>query len=151
MSKITNSLNCAVIFPTFCVFQDLTTRKVIRVGEIRDRLYHSVHPPVVDAMNSLSTTISAEIWHKRLGHPSRNKSSIFKLNNVETPCSISFCDICTIAKQSRLPFHFDSNRCDIPFELIHCDIWGPYATASHSGAHYFLTIVDDCYVVLGLI
>lgn len=25
----------------------------------------------------------------------------------------------------------------------HCDIWGSYKTASHSGAHYFLTIVDD--------
>lgn len=29
------------------------------------------------------------------------------------------------------------------FELIHVDIWGPYQTPSHSGARYFLTIVDD--------
>lgn len=30
-----------------------------------------------------------------------------------------------------------------PFELIHCDIWGPYKIASSSSAKYFLTIVDD--------
>ena len=29
------------------------------------------------------------------------------------------------------------------FELIHVDLWGPYRTPSHSGARYFLTIVDD--------
>ena len=29
------------------------------------------------------------------------------------------------------------------FDLIHCDIWGPFRTATHTGAHYFLTIVDD--------
>ena len=30
-----------------------------------------------------------------------------------------------------------------PFEKIHCDIWGPYRVPTHSGAQYFLTIVDD--------
>lgn len=29
------------------------------------------------------------------------------------------------------------------FESIHCDLWGSYQTESHSGAKYFLTIVDD--------
>ncbi|MDV3146753.1 MAG: DDE-type integrase/transposase/recombinase, partial [Sweet potato little leaf phytoplasma] len=29
------------------------------------------------------------------------------------------------------------------FELIHCDIWGPYRSSTHSGHKYFLTIVDD--------
>ena len=30
-----------------------------------------------------------------------------------------------------------------PFDLIHCDIWGRYKYSSLSGAHYFLTIIDD--------
>jgi len=30
-----------------------------------------------------------------------------------------------------------------PFSLLHCDIWGPHRISSHSGARYFLTIVDD--------
>lgn len=29
------------------------------------------------------------------------------------------------------------------FTLIHCDVWRRYHTTSKSGAHYFLTIVDD--------
>lgn len=29
------------------------------------------------------------------------------------------------------------------FELIHCDVWGPYSIKSSCGASYFLTIVDD--------
>jgi len=29
------------------------------------------------------------------------------------------------------------------FDLVHCDIWGPYKAPSSCGAHYFLSIVDD--------
>ena len=31
----------------------------------------------------------------------------------------------------------------MPFQLIFCDIWGPHRTSTYTGAHYFLTIVDD--------
>lgn len=31
----------------------------------------------------------------------------------------------------------------MPFELIHCDLWGPYRTTSICGSKYFLTILDD--------
>lgn len=30
------------------------------------------------------------------------------------------------------------------FDLIHIDIWGPYATPTHKGCRYFLTVVGDC-------
>lgn len=53
------------------------------------------------------------------------------------------CDVCALAKQCRLPFSVSSISSFRPFELIHCDIWGPYKIASLSGAKYFLTIVDD--------
>lgn len=29
------------------------------------------------------------------------------------------------------------------FQLIHCDLWGPYRTTAFCGARYFLTIVDE--------
>lgn len=35
------------------------------------------------------------------------------------------------------------NKADIPFGLIHCDVWGPYRTPALCGAVYFLTVVDD--------
>ena len=51
--------------------------------------------------------------------------------------------MCPLAKQTRLPFPRSSVITNNPFDLIHCDIWGPYSTPSLNQAHYFLTIVDD--------
>ena len=31
-----------------------------------------------------------------------------------------------------------------PFDIVHCDIWGPYHVVSYTGHNYFLTLVDDC-------
>lgn len=42
-----------------------------------------------------------------------------------------------------MPFGRSSISSTEPFSLIHCDIWGPHKVTSHSGARYFLTIVDD--------
>jgi len=53
------------------------------------------------------------------------------------------CDVCALSKQCRLPFSASSISSIRPFELIHCDIWGPYKFSSPFGAKYFLTIVDD--------
>lgn len=36
-----------------------------------------------------------------------------------------------------------NNRSLQPFILLHYDIWGKYSTLSTTGAHYFLTIIDD--------
>lgn len=30
-----------------------------------------------------------------------------------------------------------------PFELLHCDIWGPYKVPTHNGKKFFVTIIDD--------
>ena len=31
----------------------------------------------------------------------------------------------------------------VPFDLVHCDVWGPYPVTAHYGYRYFLTLVDD--------
>ena len=54
------------------------------------------------------------------------------------------CDACLRGKHTRLPFDSVLNKSDIPFSRIFVDIWGGYHTPSTCGAHYFLTIVDDC-------
>lgn len=59
--------------------------------------------------------------------------------NSNTPCHI-----CPLAKQRRLSFHFHNNVASAPFDLIHCDIWGPFKTPTYEGHQFFLTIVDDC-------
>ena len=57
--------------------------------------------------------------------------------------SHDFCYVCPLAKQTRLSFPISTISSTKPFELIHCDIWGPHKKISYSGARYFLTIVDD--------
>ncbi|CAL9025353.1 unnamed protein product [Prunus brigantina] len=86
----------------------------------------------------------SSLWHQRLGHPSLARLKL--LSNVLPSGTVSFennCDICPMAKQTRLPFPLSSISSNVPFALLHCDIWGPHKIKSHSGARYFLTIVDD--------
>jgi hypothetical protein len=78
-----------------------------------------------------------------MGHPLVQTTIL--LSGVKSNSSISegVCEICLRAKQTRENFPISSNKALESFALIHCDIWGPYRVASHCGAHYFLTIVDD--------
>ena len=87
----------------------------------------------------------AHLWHLRLGHisPSRLKivSPLLPLPNVHF--LNNDCNVCPMAKQTRVPFSNSSISTHFPFDLIHCDIWGPHKTPTHSGDRFFLTIVDD--------
>ena len=55
----------------------------------------------------------------------------------------SCCDICHFSKQKRLPFTASTHVSTNPFDLLHCDLWGPFATSTVDGFRFFLTIVDD--------
>uniref|UniRef100_A0A2N9GYQ8 Reverse transcriptase Ty1/copia-type domain-containing protein n=1 Tax=Fagus sylvatica TaxID=28930 RepID=A0A2N9GYQ8_FAGSY len=63
------------------------------------------------------------------------------LRSSQSASSISFHSVNnTVASVSNLTGHKTSHT----FDLIHCDIWGPYFLPTHDGFKYFLTIVDDC-------
>nr|KYP46926.1 hypothetical protein KK1_031497 [Cajanus cajan] len=57
--------------------------------------------------------------------------------------SSSTCHICPVAKFKRLPFQCHNHFCTKPFDLIHCDVWGPYRHPTYNSMKYFLTLVDD--------
>ena len=83
----------------------------------------------------------------QLGHPLSEVLS-FLLSNlgivgVSSKNKGDPCEICLRAKQTRNPFPISQSNAKEVFNLIHCDIWGPYRTASTCDAHYFLSIVDD--------
>ncbi|GKV43433.1 hypothetical protein SLEP1_g50721 [Rubroshorea leprosula] len=145
VSKITKQLNCAVIFfPDFCVFQDLTSKRLIGMGKLHEGIYYCDFGHIAAASQiKRKESLSFEVWHKRLGH-----ISLDRLSKIPSLCSCPsnikhVCDVCHRAKQTRLPFPISKNVSNRIFALIHCDIWGRYATSSFTGAHYFLTIVDD--------
>ena len=85
------------------------------------------------------------IWHSRLGHLSNAKLASIKPSDVPSFISIENfdCDICLLAKQKRLPFNKSSYLSKSCFELIHCDLWGPFSVSTIDHYKYFLTIVDD--------
>lgn len=90
------------------------------------------------------TSPSAALWHQRLGHPSKEPCQLLsKIDSSSSFNSQHVCDVCPLAKQTRLPFSNSAIKTSHPSDLIHCDIWGPPRAPTHSGARYFLTIVDD--------
>lgn len=79
-----------------------------------------------------------------MGHQTNQHLSFFfsEVHNLK-PLNRSVCDAYYRAKQTRSPFPSSKNNALSCFDLVHCDLWGPYREPSSCGAHYFLTLVDD--------
>ena len=125
------------------MIQDLPSRKPIGVGRKRNGLYYLESMRGEKAL-TVSDLVSASLWHHRLGHLPINRIPLVPNLSISFDCKKTlFCDACCKAKQTRLSFPVRMNKTVRAFDLVHCDIWGPYKTKSFSGSHYFLTIVDD--------
>ena len=77
-----------------------------------------------------------QLWHYRLGHPSVDKLHFLHQHVQNLPSinkSTSFCDIFPLAKQRRLSVPNVGHMCLNNFDLIHCDIWGPYFVTTLDG------------------
>lgn len=133
----------AHFLPSFRALQNLATTKLIATGQLRDGLYYFRLIEVHVAATIITHNSKLILWHQGLGHLCFD---ILSLLNDLGPFSIkSFnkcCNSCHRAKQARPSFPVSSIKRNESFELIHCDVWGPYHSASLSGAHYFLSIVD---------
>ena len=94
---------------------------------------------------AISSVSSLALWHGRLGHLSHAKLHLLKqfLHVVDTNKIASCCDIWHFSKQKKLPFASSTHVSNKPFDLIHCDLWGPFATSTIDGFRFFFTIVDD--------
>jgi GAG-pre-integrase domain len=139
VSKITQEFNYDVFFSKNNVkFQDQITGMMIGEGFYDKGLYILNYQIINLCANKLSS--ENELWHKRLGHPSDRILNSF-LNSPLNNC-IS-CDICKLAKQTRLPFSLSISKSKAPFELIHSDVWGPAPTTSYNEFKYFVLFIDD--------
>ena len=145
VSKLIDDSLCHVRFTdSLCAIQDHRSGSLIGGGERVDGLYYFRRIPAVCAIPG-SGVSNFELWHRRLGHPS---DKVVKLlpgvsNSAGKKSLNKACEICPQAKQSRNSFPSSDSRASRVFELIHCDLWGPYRTPSTCDAHYFLTLVDD--------
>ena len=144
LGQLMDENHCVVqLADRFLVVQDRTTRMVTGVSRRVGGTFY---------FRSMETAASVEVredecfelWHKRMGHPSSKVVGFLPtVSNVVSEISNKACDVCLRAKQTRLSFPISENKTKGIFDLIHCDLWGPYRIPTHSGARYFLTIVDD--------
>ena len=160
VSALTTSLNCIVTFlSNSCLIQDHSQETMIRTGNKCGNLYYlslnscnsspSCNPSCNSfaAINKNTTTLSIhELWHYRIGHP-----YFVKLNVLHDLLAISQLSntslhrpVCPLAKQRCLPFNSANHLSSLPFQLVHCDIWGPFHVPTIEGFRYFLTLVDNC-------
>ena len=128
----------------FLVVQDRVTKMMIGAGRRESGTFRFCRMEMA-ASATVQEEKTYELWHKRMGHPSaRVVGSLSQVDfSVVSEISNKACDICLRAKQTRSSFPLSSNKTSFSFELLHCDLWGPYKTPSYAGARYFLTVVDD--------
>jgi histone deacetylase 1/2 len=128
--------------------KDLITKEVLLSGQSKDGLYvlsknSATSMPQVFLSASLST--SADIWHRRLGHPSSRVLG-FLASNKKVTCTsrpLNFqCPACSLGKSSRLSLGPTGHKTFTPLELVFSDVWGPAPILSSDGFRYFVIFVD---------
>ncbi|GJT77504.1 retrovirus-related pol polyprotein from transposon TNT 1-94 [Tanacetum coccineum] len=89
------------------------------------------------------------LWHMRLGHANMRliqllASKELVRNLPKLKFDQHFCDACKIGKQAHVSHKakniVSTTRC---LELLHMDLFGPFAVRSYEGNRYTLVIVDD--------
>ncbi|RVW27169.1 Retrovirus-related Pol polyprotein from transposon RE1 [Vitis vinifera] len=132
------------------VLVDRVTRVVLGVGRCENGLYvlDRRHHALVSTTSS--PRASVRLWHTRLGHPHyRTVASLSKLGSIS--CSnklvnndFEICVGCRLGKSHRLPFSLNNERCAMPFDRLHCDLWGPSPVSFFNGYRYYAVFIDDC-------
>ena len=106
ISQITSNLNCFVTFwPNECIFQDITTHKILGCGIRRGRLYYLDENRRNEALSAgirEGDKTLAWLWHRRLGHLSYSYLKKLKPNLFLQDVDFE-CDVCEPAKKASIP------------------------------------------------
>ena len=144
--KFTRDNFCSVEFDAYGFsVKDLKTRRVILRCNSEGDLYTFPGTPHRAPPAAMLATTSADLWHRRLGHPGQDAMSAlqkFSLIKCNKNRRSSVCHACQLGKHVRLPFSLSTSMSSAKFELIHCDLWTS-PIISNSGFRYYLVIVDD--------
>ena len=86
------------------------------------------------------TVSELKLWHRRLAHlhPAAMRSLIDGFTHEDTQC-----DVCVQAKHKQKFIRTMVKRTTTPYELVHSDVCGPFATPTHKGYKYFILYIDD--------
>jgi len=107
--------------------------------------FRSSVPSIPQAYWSPCISASADLWHRRLGHPtSRIFQFLVSKNKIicKDKCLNFQCQSCPLGKSSCLSLRPTGHKTSAPLELIFSDVWGPAPLFSSDGYHYFVIFVD---------
>lgn len=158
VAQLTHDTSSTVSFtPSKCQLQDSLLKRGGEIGDLCDGLYklstvklNSTHIISPTALQSSHTESSIVKWHRRFGHPSLNVLKPISTIDLSFKSVLPDCEICHLAKQVRLPFPVRNSVSTDLFEIINCDVWGPYKHFTHGHCNQFLTIVDDYSLVVSM-
>ncbi|KAK3006834.1 hypothetical protein RJ639_015528 [Escallonia herrerae] len=123
IGQVTEELNCcALMYPKFCLFQDLRNKKIIGRGTKREGLYY-MDDLSIGQTNTAHGTNDKErqiwLWHYRLGHPSfLYLKHLFPSLFSDSHESLFRCETCILAKSHRVPYPISFENCEKPFMCI---------------------------------
>lgn len=148
-SQVTEALNCYVIFwPNDCVFQDIVTHLILGYGTRWGRLYYLEENHRSQALKTgirQANKSVAWMWHRRLGHLSFTYLRMLKPNLFLNVMENEFkCEVCELAKSKRISYIPSNSKTNVPFMVIHSDVWGPAKVPTPNGAQYFVNFIDEC-------
>ncbi|RVW12961.1 Retrovirus-related Pol polyprotein from transposon TNT 1-94 [Vitis vinifera] len=89
---------------------------------------------------------SSMLWHKRLGHISRQRLERLVKDGVLSNLDFSdfeTCVVCLKGKMTAKTRKEKIDRCESILDLIHTDICGPLSPTALGGYKYFITFIDD--------
>ena len=123
---------------------------LVMKGRKVNQLYRMIENTVVGGAAVITPTKSStddtKLWHMRLGHiGERGMLELHKKNllkGVKT-CKLDFCKYCVYGKQPRVSFKIGSYTSKGVLDYVRSHVQGPVSVSSHSGAHYFISFIDD--------
>ena len=89
---------------------------------------------------------SAYLWHKRLGHISKERIERLVKNEILPNLDFTDLGICVDCIKGKHANHTNKKRATRSIQLlevIHTDISGPHDVPSFDGEKYFITFIDD--------
>jgi len=128
--------------------KDLVTKEVLLSGQSHDGFYvlsEFSATSVPQAFWSPCISATADLWHRRLGHPTPRIFNLLVFGNkiiCTSRRSLTQCQACPLGKSSRLSLRPTSHKTSAPLELIFSDVWGPAPMFSFDGFCYFVIFVD---------
>jgi len=99
----------------------------------------------IGTKHSLVIEQSVFLWHKRLGHISRERMERLIKNKILHDLDFTDLNICVDSIKGKQTKHTkkEATRSTQLLEIVHTDIYGPFDVNSFKKEIYFITFIDD--------